>query len=525
MKNNIIDILIKKHKLPVLHYENYTSEIAKIIKIKKTNKRAKLIVVTAMNPNKLGEGKTTTSIGLVDGLNALGLKTVGVLREPSLGPVFGMKGTGSGSNKAKLLPFDKINLHFTGDLHAIATANNLIAAIIENEIYFNSTLEIDKNTIQWKRCLDMNDRSLRDVSINLSTKTNSYLKTSFNITAASDLMALFCLCDSKADFLEKLSKTIVCYSKSKKPITVADLELEAAIGSILNDAFFPNLVRTNEFNPVLVHGGPFANIAHGCSSILAGNMALKMSDVVVTECGFGSESGLEKFMNITCQVADWNPNLVCLIISLKSILFHAKSGLKGFEAIKSGFENALHHIEHIKMYGIDFICVINKRPEDTKKDLHYLMSLIKNIGIDVEISNAWAKGSKGTLLVANIIKNKLSQKTFKKYQPLYKVDEPLMLKIEKIAKKAYGAKGIKLSKIAKNKLKQLRREDYYICIAKNPYSLTCLPNLLGRPKNFYTTIEDIEVNEAANLLIPITSVIYRMPGLPKTPAAKNFVMK
>lgn len=365
----------------------------------------------------------------------------------------------------------------------------------------------------------MNDRSLRDVGLNLQTKTN------FNITAASDLMALFCLCDSKTDLLKKLNKTIVCYSKSKKPITIADLELEQAIGLILDDALYPNLVRTNEFNPVLVHGGPFANIAHGCSSILAGNMALKMGDVVVTECGFGSELGLEKFMNITCQVANWNPNLVCLAISLKSILFHAKDGLKGFEAIKSGFENALHHIEHVKMYGIDFICIINKRPDDKQRDLNYLMNLIKANGVDVDISDAWAKGSKGVLSLANIIKTKLKKRTFKEYQPIYQLNEPLILKIQKIAQKAYGAKGIKLSKIAKDKLKKLQREDYYVCIAKNPYSLTCSPNLLGRPKNFYTTIEDIEINEAANLLIPITSVVYRMPGLPKTPAAKNFVMK
>lgn len=524
MKQNIILEVINNHKLGVVDFENYTSEIAKIKEINPSNKQGKLIIVTSMNPTPVGEGKTTTSIGLVDSLNSLGVKTIGCLREPSMGPVFGMKGTGSGSNKAKLLPFDKINLHFTGDLHAITSANNLISAVIENEIYQNSNLDIDSEKILWKRCLDVNDRSLRDASINLFTKDNKRLETNFNITAASDLMALFCLAKNKEDFRTKIENTIVAYSKSNKPITIKDLEIAEAIMTIINDALDPNLVRTNEDNPVFVHGGPFANIAHGCSSIIATNMGLNLADIVITEAGFGSDLGLEKFMDITCSEANWQPNLIVLTISLKSIIYNAKPGLMGKEAIIDGFENVKHHIEHAKKYGVNLVVAINHRPEDDLQELEYLYSLLDNENVSYALSNVWSLGSKGGQELASKVLKEIDKPI--NFKHLYDKEDELFTKIDKICKNSYGSLGPKYSDVALSKLNEFKDlKDYYVCIAKNPYSLTCNQKILGRPTNFYTTIEDVEINHAAKLIIPITSVVYRMPGLPKVPAAKNFVMK
>lgn len=525
MKTNIIKEVIDKFNLNVVDFENYTSEIAKIKAIKANDKLAKLIIVTSMNPTPVGEGKTTTSIGLVDGLNALGTKTIGALREPSMGPVFGMKGTGSGSNMAKLLPFDKINLHFTGDLHAISSANNLISAIIENEIYQNSSLNVDKDRIVWKRCEDMNDRSLREIDVQLFTKDHETLKTAFNITAASDLMALFCLAKSKDDFRNKISQTIVAYSKDNQPITIQDLEITEAIMTIIDDALDPNLVRTVEGSPVFVHGGPFANIAHGCSSIIASNMARQLGEVVVTEAGFGSDLGLEKFMDITCSQAKWSPDLIVLTISLKSILYNAQPGLSGNEAVKDGFKNVLHHINHCKKYGVNLVVAINHRSEDEPAQLEYLKQLLSEQNVAYALSDCWAYGARGAMDLAQTVMNEIYKPT--KFTPLYLPTDDLFTKINNICVNAYGAIGPKYSDVALKKLEAYQKDlpGYYVCIAKNPYSLTCNPKILGAPTNFYTTIEDVEINHAAKLIIPITSVVYRMPGLPKVPAAKNFVMK
>lgn len=527
MKQNIILNIVNKHNLNITNYENYTSEIIKVIDYKKNINKGKLVIVTSMNPTPVGEGKTTTSIGLIDGLNKIGIKAIGSLREPSMGPVFGMKGTGSGSNMAKLLPFDKINLHFTGDFHAITTANNLISAIIENEIYQNSSLNIDPNKIVWKRCLDMNDRSLRNIQYSISEKILSSINTSFNITAASDLMALFCLCQSKDDFIDKFNDTIVAFDKNNKPITIKDLEISNAIADIMNDAFYPNLVRTLEDNPVFVHGGPFANIAHGCSSLISINTALDLSDVVITEAGFGSDLGLEKFMNITCQVGKLDPRLIVLVISLKSILYNGNDfGQTNKEKIDAGFANILHHIEHSKQYGINLIVAINHRNEDLEEDMQYLNSLLQEHNIQYSWSDGWAKGSAGTIDLANKVKSILENDDKNHYKSLYKLDDSLLNKIATISKLVYGAKEVVYSELAKNKINEYSQyKNYYVCISKNPYSLTCNPKLLGKPINFNTTIEDIEINHAAKLIIPITSVVYRMPGLPKIPAAKNFKIK
>ncbi|MDE5599625.1 MAG: formate--tetrahydrofolate ligase, partial [Ureaplasma sp.] len=463
---------------------------------------------TSMNPTPVGEGKTTTSIGLVDALNKLKIKTIGVLREPSLGPVFGMKGTGSGSNKAKLLPFDKINLHFTGDLHAITSANNLISAIIENEIYHNSNLKINKDKILWKRCIDINDRSLRDIQLNLFTKNNDHIKTSMNITAASDLMALFCLSKNKEDFVQKISNTIVAYNENNQPIKISDLQIEKAIKTIIEDALDPNLVRTLENNPVIVHGGPFANIAHGCSSIISINAGLQLADIVVTEAGFGSDLGLEKFMDITCDVGEFSPNLILLTISLKSILYNAQDVKDKKQQIIKGFQNVKHHIEHAKKYNVNLVVAINHRLEDDNEQLEYLYELLNNEDVKYALSNSWSKGSEGGINLAKVVLEEINKPTH--FTPLYNKSENLFEKVDKICKNAYGSLGAKFSDKALEKLKEYENlEDYYVCIAKNPYSLTCDPKILGKPKNFYTTIEDVEINHAAKFIIPITTIIYR----------------
>ncbi len=528
MKNNIIFDVIKNHNLQIDEFENYTSEIAKIVKYKKNNYNSKLVIVTSMSPTPVGEGKTTTSIGLVDGLNKLGVKTIGALREPSMGPVFGMKGTGSGSNKAILLPFDKINLHFTGDFHAIAEANNLISAVIDNEIYFQSDLKIDPNKIIWKRCLDSNDRQLREIEYTIS-KVNSLVKTGFNITAASDMMALFCLSKDKDDFKNKLNKTIVAYTFNNEPITISQLEISDAIMKIMDDAFYPNLVRTLENNPIILHGGPFANIAHGCSSLISLYAAQNLADVVVTEAGFGSDLGLEKFMNITCREGGISPDLIVLTISLKSILYNGTNfeiEQNNKEKVVAGFENVKHHINHCKKYNKPIFVAINHREEDDLNDMKLLMSLLDDCDVKYSLNDCWSKGSSGALEMSQKVKEILDETKQSSHNYLYETSDSVYEKIDKIAKNAYGANGYELSNLAKQQLKELENyKDYFVCISKNPYSLTCDQKILGKPTNFVTTIERIEVNHAANLIIPITSVVYRMPGLPKIPRAKNFILK
>lgn len=525
-KQNIIKEVISNHNLDILEIENYTNEIAKITKIDSSLKRkAKLIVITSMNPTPIGEGKTTNTIGLVDILNANGTKAIGVLREPSLGPVFGFKGTATGSNKACLQPFGKINLHFTGDLHAITTANNLISAIIENEIYQKSELNIDENKILWKRCLDINDRSLRNIELIVNKEIK--ISTSFNITAASDLMALFCLANSKEDFKTKLNNTIVAYTKENKPIHIYDLKIIDALMEILNDALDPNLVRTLEDNPIIVHGGPFANIAHGCSSVIGLDMALKLSDVAITECGFGSDLGLEKFMNILCTSSKITPNLIGLTISLKSILYHSSKDITNrFELIDSGFKNIFHHIQHIKSYSIGFFIIINKRPDDDKEELEYLENKLKKLNLNYYLSNVWEEGSKNSSKAFNVVKELLDNENEENnFTPLYDEYDNIMTKINKISEIAYGANGVVLSKKAEELINKYGNDYKYVCIAKNPYSLTCNSKILNKIDFYNTVIEDIEFNNAADLIIPITSKIYRMPGLPKKPNAKNFKMK
>lgn len=520
MKKDIVKDVVIPHNLKIKDFDYYTSEIIKIKQVEPKKNVGKIVIVTAMNPTPVGEGKTTTSIGLVDGLNKIGINAIGCLREPSMGPVFGLKGTGSGSNKAILLPFDKINLHFTGDLHAISSANNLISAVIENEIFQNSELNIDSNKIIWKRCLDMNDRSLRDVQLKINNE--QIINTSFNITAASDMMSLLCLSKSKEDFLAKLESTIVAYDRENKPITVKDLKISTAISTIMEHAFYPNLVRTLEDNPVIIHGGPFANISNGCSSIMSIKLGMQLADIVVTEAGFGSDLGLEKFMDITSVEGEWTPSLIVLVISLKSILYNGNGDDEN--ALEIGFENVKHHVEHAKKYGVNLVVAINHRAEDNLELLNKLFSLLDDQNVSYALSDSWSLGSEGAIDLANLVINEINKPI--DYKTLYKKNDNLIDKINSVAKNAYGSLGVKFSELAEKQLNEYKEfSDYYVCIAKNPYSLTCDQRILGRPRDFYTTVEKIDINHSAKLIIPITSVVYRMPGLPKKPAAKNFVLK
>lgn len=516
--------IIKKHHLPISDLDLYTNEIAKIKKVNPIDHPSKLVVVTAMNPPLAGAGKTTISIGLLDGLNANGYNAVGALREPSMGPVFGMKGTGSGGGLAKLEPFDKINLQFTGDFSAIASANNLISAVIENEIWQESSLNIDPNRIIWKRCEDLNDRGLRNVILEKVNKAGESIHTSFNITAASDMMALFCLVNNREEMREKLEKTIVAYSRDNQPITIKDLEIIDALMTILNDALYPNLVSSFFGSPCLVHGGPFANIAHGCNSIIATKTAMQMADYVVTECGFGSDLGLEKFCNIKMDAAELQPSAICLVVSIRATYEHGTPNENRSEQIRSGFNNILAHIDHIKQYHTPYMAVINKYETDDKTELELLESLLKEANITYGICDSYTWGPNNAKpLIDTLIETINSKSNQDNFKTLYNDKDSLMMKLHTVAKKVYHAKDVILSETAQAQLPELKDfENYYICYAKNPYSLTDDAKALDVYQDHDLHIDHFEINHAAGIIIPVTNSVIRMPGLNKTPAAKNF---
>ncbi len=524
-KSNIIDIINKK-KYDFNHIECYGDYMAKVDANIETNPKSKLIVVTAMTPTAAGEGKTTTTISLVDAFNSLNKRAIGALREPSLGPVFGSKGGATGGGLAQITPSEDINLHFTGDFHAITSANNLISAIIENEIHFNSNLKIDANRpILWKRCIDMNDRGLRNINIALN-KSTTY-KTGFDITAASDLMALLCLCNNRDEFIKMLDAAIIAYKNDQdgSPITIGDLNITNAIMKLLKKVFNPNIVQTIEGNLILVHGGPFANIAHGCNSIIATKTGMHVADYVITECGFGSDLGLEKFMNIKAQQGNLKPNLVVLTISTRSLKMHAnisesKISESNFEALNQGFRNVLAHVKNIKNYHVPYIISINKFADDTIEELTYISEMCKKNKIAVSINDAWSKGSSGAIDLAKQM-IELIDKGSDRYKPLYNIDSSIEEKISIIAKKVYGAKTIVYSEGAKIFLKKYNNIKYYVCMAKTPLSITDNPLIKGDPINFTIHIESFEINHAAKLVIPILGKVFRMPGLGKHPSAKD----
>ena len=488
----------------------------------KDNKDGKLILVTAINPTPLGEGKTTTSIGLTDAFNKLNKKAILALREPSLGPVFGIKGGATGGGYSQVAPMEDINLHFTGDIHAITTANNLLSAIIDNHIWQGNELEIEKVT--WKRCLDLNDRALRKVQISLSGERNMLPREDgFDITVASEIMAILCLAKDMKDLKRRLGNIIIGYNKQNNPITCKDLKAEGSLAVILKDAINPNLVQTLENNPVLIHGGPFANIAHGCNSVIATNMALKMGDYVITEAGFGADLGAEKFLDIKCRLLNKKPNAVVIVATLRALKYHGgvskeECTKENVEALKVGIQNLLRHIENVKKYGVTPIVAINKFSNDTEKEIETLKQTLEGI-VEVSLLENWEKGGEG----ATDLANKLIKicETENGFEYIYDINDTIEEKIKKVAQKIYGATGVEYSDLAKEQLKELNNFKMPICVAKTQYSFSDDPKDLLGDKPFNLHVTELKMKAGAEFVVVLTGEIMTMPGLPKKPAAEN----
>lgn len=515
----MIEKILNKLNIKESNYETYFNKFAKVSNVDNNkHQHSKLIVVTSINPTPAGEGKTTLLIGLLDALNHCGYKAIGALREPSLGPVFGMKGTATGGGQTRLENEDEINLNFTGDFHAITSANNLITTIIENEIYFNSNLQIDENKILWKRCIDLNDRGLREINIKLNNG-ESY-STGFNITAASDLMALFCLVNNIDEFKEKLNNTLVAFDIKNNPIKIKDLELVDAIVQILHRALKPNLAYTSRLNPVLIHGGPFANIAHGCNSLIATKTGLQLSDYVITECGFGSDLGFEKLMNIKMQQSGLYPNLVIICATIKALKYHGSTNKNNIDQITFGFNNVIAHVQHVKSYNIEPLVILNIHEHDNQNEINLFHELCANNKIKSSQSDMYFNGMQN---VQPLIKSVIENIKDNKPKFLYDVNkDSLNTKIKNICKFAYHIENIEIDEIVMKVLKYNDLQDYFICIAKTQYSLTSDPTILNYCQDGKILINKVEINHAAKLVIPICGNIWKMPGLPKEPLAKNF---
>lgn len=521
-----INKIAERLKIDEEYLEQYGKYKAKISlnyyeKIK-GNKDGKLILVTAINPTPLGEGKTTTSIGLTDAFNKLNKNAILALREPSLGPVFGIKGGATGGGYSQVAPMEDINLHFTGDIHAITTANNLLSAIIDNHIWQGNELEIEKVT--WKRCVDLNDRALRKVQISLSGEKNmTPREDGFDITVASEIMAILCLAKDMKDLKRRLGNIIIGYNKQNNPITCKDLKAEGSLAVVLKDAINPNLVQTLENNPVLIHGGPFANIAHGCNSIIATNMALKMGDYVITEAGFGADLGAEKFLDIKCRLIDKKPNAVVIVATLKALKYHGGVGKEectkeNIEALKIGINNLVKHIENIKKYGVTPIVAINKFTNDTEKEITVLKEALRGIA-EVSLLENWEKGGEG----ATDLANKLIKicETENDFEYIYNINDTIEEKIAKVSQKIYGATGVEYSDLAKEQLKELNNLKIPICVAKTQYSFSDDPKDLLGDKPFNLHVTELKMKAGAEFVVVLTGKIMTMPGLPKKPAAEN----
>ena len=526
-----IENIAKKIQIEDEYLEQYGKYKAKIdlsIFDKLKNKEnGKLILVTSINPTPLGEGKTTVSIGITDGLNKIGKKAIATLREPSLGPVFGMKGGATGGGYSQIAPMEDINLHFTGDIHAITSANNLLSAIIDNHIYFGNKLQFEKVT--WKRCVDLNDRQLRCVKTGLSGEKNIVPRIDgFDITVASEIMAVLCLSKNIQDLKNKISEIIVGYNIEKQPIKVKDLNAQGALTVLLKDAIKPNLVQTLENNPCLVHGGPFANIAHGCNSIIATKMALKLGDYVVTEAGFGADLGAEKFLDIKCRKSGLKPDCVVCVATIKALKYHggmAKEDIQNenIEALIKGSKNILKHIENIrKKFGLNVIVAINKYNTDTEKEIQTLNNILNDNGIQLSLCENWEKGSQGIIDLANKIVDLCDEKSNLKF--IYDLEDTIENKIEKICTNIYGAEGVEYTEKAKENIENIRKlgyENLPICIAKTQYSFSDDPKNLECNTKFNIHVEDVNLKTGAGFIVVLTGKIMTMPGLPKIPAAEN----
>ena len=491
------------------------------------NKKGKLILVTAINPTPAGEGKTTTSVGLGQALGKLGKKAIIALREPSLGPCFGIKGGAAGGGYAQVVPMEDLNLHFTGDFHAITSANNLLAALLDNHIQQGNALRIDTRQIVWKRCLDMNDRVLRNVVVGLGSKTDGFVREDhFVITVASEIMAILCLATDLEDLKDRLGKIIVAYDLDGKPVTAKDLQAVGAMAALLKDAILPNVIQTLEHTPALVHGGPFANIAHGCNSVRATTAALSMADYVVTEAGFGADLGAEKFFDIKCRQAGLSPDAVVLVATIRALKYNGgvpktELSAENVEALEKGIVNLEKHIENLQKYKVPVVVTLNSFVTDSEAEIAFVKQFCEERGCEFAISEVWEKGGKGGIALAEKVLKTLEEKE-SHFEPLYPSELPLTEKIETVAKEIYGAKGVNYTAAAKKqlaKLTELGFGDLPVCMAKTQYSLSDDPALLGRPKDFDITVREAYVSAGAGFVVVLTGAVMTMPGLPKQPAA------
>ena len=493
-------------------------------------KENNLVLVTAITPTPAGEGKTTTSIGLCDGLNKIGKKAIVCLREPSLGPSFGMKGGAAGGGYAQVLPMEQINLHFTGDLHAITSAHNLLSALIDNHIYWGNNLNIDVRRIVWRRVVDLNDRALRSINISLGGIANGFPRQDgFDITAVSEIMAVFCLSKNLKDLEEKIGNITIAYTKEKKPVYAKDLKAHKPIGVLLKDALKPNVVQTIENNPAIIHGGPFANIAHGCNSIIATKTAMKLSDYVVTEAGFGADLGAEKFLNIKCRKGNIRPKCAVIVATIRALKMHGGAQNNNLikedvEALNKGLPNLERHIKNIKKFGLEVVVAINHFNTDTKKEIRIVEDYCSKLGIKCNLCKHWEKGGQGAIELANNVVELCKNSVKKNFKFLYSNDISLWKKIETIAKEIYGASEVIADTKTREQLKKLEEEGFAklpICVAKTQYSFSTDPDLKGAPTGHVLPIREVRLSSGAEFVVVICGSIMTMPGLPKVPAAES----
>ncbi len=514
----------------IVNYGKYKAKVSlDVFKRLEDKPDGKLILVTAINPTPAGEGKTTTNIGLSMGLNKIGKTAITALREPSLGPSFGVKGGAAGGGYSQVVPMEDINLHFTGDFHAITTSNNLISALLDNHIQQGNVLGIDPRRVVWKRVLDMNDRALRNIVIGLGGKPNGMPREDgFDITVASEIMAIFCLSSDLEDLKERVANIIVAYKFDGSPVFVRDLKAQGAVALLMKDAIAPNLVQTLENTPALIHGGPFANIAHGCNSMLATKLGLKLAEYTVTEAGFGADLGAEKFFDIKARFGNLKPDAAVIVATVRALKHHGGVkkedwGKENFELLAKGFENLEKHIENVNKFGVPAVVAFNKFPTDTDAELDFVIKKCEALGATAVISEVWNKGGEGGEELARKVVE-VVEKGESKFKPLYDVEESIKAKIEKIAKEIYGADGVDFTSACSKTIANIEKMGFDkmpICMAKTQYSMTDDPTIAGRPRNFRITVRDIKVSRGAGFLVALTGEIMTMPGLPKVPAADS----
>lgn len=511
-------------------YGKYKAKVnPKIFERLKDKPDGKLILVTAITPTSAGEGKSTTTVGLGQALNKIGKKTVIALREPSLGPVFGVKGGAAGGGYAQVVPMEDINLHFTGDMHAVTTANNLLSAAIDNHFNQGNALNIDSRQVVWKRVMDMNDRALREVVVGLGGKANGFLRQDgFMITVASEIMAILCLSNDLMDLKDRFGRMVVAYDYDGKPVTCADLKVHGAMAMLMKDAIKPNLVQTLENTPALIHGGPFANIAHGCNSIMATRLGLKLGEYLITEAGFGADLGAEKFFDIKCRYGGLKPSAVVIVATIRALKMHggvikAELGKENLEALDKGFANLEKQVENVRKFGLPVMVAVNKFVSDTNAEIDLLVKKCKVYGVDVSLNEVWAKGGEGGIHMAETLV-KLVESSASDFRYLYDLEMPIDRKIETIVKEIYGGDGVVFSAKAQKEMKKLEEiglAGLPICMAKTQYSLSDDPGLLGTPKGFKVNVKEVRVSAGAGFIVCLTGDIMVMPGLPKVPAAEK----